>query len=133
VYIGVGVNLGQRDFPEEYRAKAGSLVLALEEAAGDGAQAALAPKARFALLEKTLLRLHAQLGTAPGSDAWRAPLEERLYRRGEMVTFIEGAAGSGKTVEGRLAGIGGGGELLIIPGGEKKERAFVNGELRVYG
>jgi BirA family biotin operon repressor/biotin-[acetyl-CoA-carboxylase] ligase len=128
VYIGVGVNLGQREFPEEYRARAGSVVLALEAM---GARAALSPASRFALLEKVLSRLYACVEAA--DDAWRSGLEERLYRRGERVTFIEGAAGSGKTVEGLLAGIGKAGELLIIPDGEKTARPFFNGELRVYG
>jgi BirA family biotin operon repressor/biotin-[acetyl-CoA-carboxylase] ligase len=129
VYIGAGVNLGQREFPPEYRAKAGSVLLALEEA---GAAPALpASEARFILLEKILLRLHACLEEKDG-DAWRKTLESRLYRRGERVAFAEGAADSGRIAEGRLEGIGSEGELLIAGDGEKA-RAYFNGELRVYG
>jgi BirA family biotin operon repressor/biotin-[acetyl-CoA-carboxylase] ligase len=129
VYIGVGVNLGQREFPPEYRAKAGSIVLSLEEAGA--ALAVPVPKARFILLEKILFRLRACLEEEDG-EAWRGELESRLYRRGERVIFAEGAADSSRIVEGRLEGIGSGGELLIAGDGEKA-RAYFNGELRVYG
>jgi BirA family biotin operon repressor/biotin-[acetyl-CoA-carboxylase] ligase len=128
VYIGVGVNLGQREFPAEYSAKAGSILLALEEAGA--APAAPLPGARFILLEKILSRLRARL--EEDGDAWRRDLESRLYRRGERVIFAEGAADSGRIVEGRLEGIGGEGELLIAKEGAAP-RAYFNGELRVYG
>jgi BirA family biotin operon repressor/biotin-[acetyl-CoA-carboxylase] ligase len=127
VYTGVGVNLGQREFPPEYRAKAGSILLALEEAA----LPAPAPEARFILLEKILSRLCARLEEKDG-EAWRRDLESRLYKRGERVIFAEGAADSDRIVEGRLEGIGSLGELLIAGDGEKA-RAYFNGELRVYG
>jgi hypothetical protein len=42
---------------------------------------------------------------------------------------MEGAAGSNTTIEGRLAGIGDSGELLIIPTGESSPRSFITGEL----
>jgi BirA family biotin operon repressor/biotin-[acetyl-CoA-carboxylase] ligase len=129
VYIGVGVNLGQREFPPEYRAKAGSILLALEEAGS--ALAVPLPAARFILLERILSRFRARLEEGDG-EAWRRDLESRLYRRGERVIFTEGAADSGRIVEGRLEGIGSAGELLIAEDGEKA-RAYFNGELRVYG
>jgi hypothetical protein len=80
-------------------------------------------------LEEILLRLYAEL---TGGNGWRRRLEERLYRRGEEVTFIDGAAGSENAVGGRLAGIGPAGELLIVPRGETEARSFITGELRVY-
>jgi BirA family biotin operon repressor/biotin-[acetyl-CoA-carboxylase] ligase len=129
VYIGVGVNLGQREFPPEYGGKAGSILLALEEAGA--APAAPPPEARFILLGKVLSALHARLEEGDG-DAWRGDLESRLYRRGEKVVFAEGAADSGRIVEGRLVGIGREGELLIAEEGAAA-RAYFNGELRVYG
>jgi BirA family biotin operon repressor/biotin-[acetyl-CoA-carboxylase] ligase len=125
VFIGIGVNVAQTEFPAELQAKAGSIALALG--------AALPAESRFDLLEKILARLYAELAVSEnGSAPWRERLAERLYRRGEQVCFIEGAADSGKEVRGRLAGIGDGGELLIVPDGETEERAFVTGELRVY-
>jgi BirA family biotin operon repressor/biotin-[acetyl-CoA-carboxylase] ligase len=133
VFIGIGVNVAQTEFPSELRSKAGSIALALGTAVS--ASETLPAESRFSLLEKILARLYGELETAKdgsGSGAWRERLTERLYRRGEQVCFINGATDSGKEVTGRLAGIGDGGELLIISNGETEARAFVTGELRVY-
>ncbi|GHV91364.1 hypothetical protein AGMMS50268_18670 [Spirochaetia bacterium] len=125
IFIGIGVNVAQTEFPAELRAKAGSIALAMGTV--------LSAESRFSLLEKILPRLYAELESAEGgSVSWRERLTERLYRRGEQVCFIEGAADSGKEVRGVLAGIGEGGELLIVPKGETEARAFVAGELKVY-
>ncbi|GHU92892.1 hypothetical protein FACS189479_03050 [Spirochaetia bacterium] len=133
VFIGIGVNVAQTEFPPELRSRAGSIALALE--AVTGTAAASSPEFRFSLLEKILARLYGELETAKaegGSASWRERLTGRLYRRGEQVCFVDGAADSGKEVAGVLAGIGSGGELLIIPNGESEAQAFVTGELRVY-
>jgi BirA family biotin operon repressor/biotin-[acetyl-CoA-carboxylase] ligase len=126
VYIGVGVNVSQSDFPSEYKTKAGSIIQACP---------GLGENARFDLLEKILSRLYNEI-EKPRIDAlpecWRERLEERLYMRGETVTFLPGVADSGSLVEGVLSGIGPEGELRIIPVGEVKEQAFTSGELRVY-
>jgi len=125
VYIGVGVNVAQQEFPEEYRSKAGSIIQFFP---------ALAENARFDLLEKILSRLYTEIENplSNESQAWHERLLERLYKKGETVTFAEGAADSEKLVEGVLSGLGPGGELLIIPKGEDKARSFITGELRVY-
>jgi hypothetical protein len=60
---------------------------------------------------------------------WKEDIEDKLYKKGERVCFIQGAAGSGKKVTGTLSGIGPGGELLIIPDGETEVRGFVSGEV----
>ena len=135
VYIGVGVNVGQTDFPADIRDKAASIALAL----GDGSPP-LPPDARFRLLEAFLNRLHAELeGTSPGA-IWRERLEERLYMKGRQVRFIPGAADASRVVEGLLCGIGPEGELLIRRGacgldggGRDGAEAFVTGELDLYG
>jgi hypothetical protein len=49
-----------------------------------------------------------------------------------MVCFAQGAADSQNIIQGRLAGIGEGGELLLIPEGEKEPWPFFTGELLVY-
>jgi BirA family biotin operon repressor/biotin-[acetyl-CoA-carboxylase] ligase len=121
VYIGVGVNIAQEEFPEEYRHKAGSIIRAFP---------ALENDIRFPLLEKILFRLYNELET-PQKD-WRERLHGRLYKRGEPVSFVEGPAESGRVIGGILSGIGAGGEILIIPNGEEKERPYSTGELRVY-
>lgn len=127
VYIGVGVNVYQREFPAEYRFKVGSIIQAFP---------ALGENARFILLEKILSRLYEEtetLNAETPAGTWRERLSGRLYKKGETVTFAEGEPGSGRLVEGTLSGIGSGGELLLIPKGEEKERAFITGELQVYG
>jgi hypothetical protein len=91
----------------------------------------LSENARFILLEKILLRLYWEIESGP-NETWHEHILNRLYKKGETVRFAEGQAGSGCLVEGVLSGIASSGELLIIPKGEKKERAFVTGELLVY-
>jgi len=154
VYIGVGVNVAQIEFPDDLRSKALSLIHANPD---------LNEESRFILLEKILCRLYNELEKTPGpfkagsgsysaapcntgpsnTASWREPgfrgpaswrerLIERLYKKNEPVIFSEGAADSHSSIEGILSGIGEGGEILIIPKGEKKELAFVTGELKVY-
>ena len=128
VYIGVGINIAQTEFPEEYRSKAASIIQYLPKLKGD---------TRFELLEKILSQLHAEIENP--SSCWRERLVQRLYKKGEIVTFANGIASmatdggeSECLVTGRLSGISPGGELLIVPTGEDRELAFISGELRVY-
>jgi BirA family biotin operon repressor/biotin-[acetyl-CoA-carboxylase] ligase len=102
-FVGVGVNVHQTRFPDDIRNKAGSIALAL----GGGR---LPPDVRCSLLEAFLGRLHADLEEPAG---WRERLEERLYMKGENAGFAAGAADSGRVVEGRIFGLGEGGELLM--------------------
>ena len=120
VFTGIGINVAQNEFPPALRDKAVSI--------GGAAGITIAPETRFTLLEKILARLYRELAAAD----WRERLLERLYQKGQEVSFIDGAAGSNRAVRGRLDGIGQGGELLITPAGEARARAFVTGELRVY-
>jgi BirA family biotin operon repressor/biotin-[acetyl-CoA-carboxylase] ligase len=154
VYIGIGVNVAQTEFPEALRAKATSILLArqarlsrssraesgaaLSSGAAPCPDAALSPNAlpgfdaaetRFILLEKILAQLYGELSSG---EPWRPRLEERLYMKGRPVRFIAGGADSGCLVEGTLAGIGEGGEILIIPEGQPQAYAYVTGELQVY-
>ncbi|GHU61747.1 biotin--[acetyl-CoA-carboxylase] ligase [Spirochaetia bacterium] len=129
VYIGVGVNVGQMEFPADIRGKAASIALALGKAGG-GEAPALPPDSRFRLLEAFLNRLHAELEGPSMGGEWRERLEERLYMKGRWVRFIAGAADSGRVVEGALSGIGPEGELLIQSEGGTE--AFVTGELERY-
>jgi len=120
VHAGIGINLAQKEFPPHLLEKATSIAIAT------GVD--IAQSERFRLLEKVLAQLYRELELPSGED-WKTRLERRLYKKNEQVVFIEGAAGSGKTVNGRLAGIGSGGELLIVPDGGKEACPFVTGEL----
>ena len=121
VHIGVGINVAQKEFPVHLREKAVSIALASDRD--------IAPEERFSLLEKILTRLFEELNAQQNAVGWKARLEQRLYKKGEQVVFVEGEAGSGRETRGLLAGIGEGGELLILAEGEKQPRSFVNGEL----
>jgi BirA family biotin operon repressor/biotin-[acetyl-CoA-carboxylase] ligase len=134
VFIGVGVNVRQAEFPPPLRHKATSLKLALGELGGlwrvdpDGAEP------RFTLLELILSRLYREMRAGGGDPAspvpsWRERLEERLYMRGQEVRFTPGEADSGRLVEGQIRGIGPGGELLILPNDGGSQRSFITGEL----
>jgi len=122
VYIGVGVNVAQSEFPEEYRCKATSII---------HAYSGLSENARFVLLEKILTRLYPEIEMA-NNETWHERIQSRLFKKGEIVKFADGAAGSDRFVRGILSGLGSGGELLIVPSGRQKARVFLTGELLVY-
>jgi BirA family biotin operon repressor/biotin-[acetyl-CoA-carboxylase] ligase len=133
VFIGVGVNVGQREFPVALVHKATSI--AIETADRQEAPGTPDP---LSLLEMILARLYKELelsGDAAGkafAGDWRSALEERLYMKGQRIRFIDGAAGSGQVVEGILSGIDRDGSILIKLDGEDTERSFITGELDVY-
>ena len=122
VYIGIGVNIGQKHFPSHLRDKATSIGLAAGLLTGKADQ--------FTLLEKILARLYDEIGgggVEPARADWQRRIEARLYNIGRQVSFAEGAADSGKIVSGILTGIGQGGELLIYT--DTGPRSFSAGEL----
>jgi BirA family biotin operon repressor/biotin-[acetyl-CoA-carboxylase] ligase len=124
VHIGIGVNIAQKKFSAPLEEKAGSISLAAGIDIEEGV--------RFLLLEKILKSLHIELETPEGKD-WKGRIENRLYKKGQNVTFIYGEADSGKEIKGILNGIGENGELLIIPDGKTEARPFVTGELILSG
>jgi BirA family biotin operon repressor/biotin-[acetyl-CoA-carboxylase] ligase len=126
VHIGIGINFAQKEFPANLKEKATSIVL---EAGKD-----YSPADRFNLLEKILEQLYRELEPVekPDFSSWKLRLEQRLYKKGEQVIFIEGAAGSGREIKGRLSGIGENGELLILSDGEGEIRSFITGELNYF-
>jgi BirA family biotin operon repressor/biotin-[acetyl-CoA-carboxylase] ligase len=120
VHIGIGINFTQKIFPEVLRVKATSISLA--------AGIEIENDKKFILLEKILLSLYSELER---SD-WKSRLEQRLYKKNENVTFIEGEADSANKIKGCLSGITESGELLIIPDGETEPRSFLTGELIIH-
>jgi BirA family biotin operon repressor/biotin-[acetyl-CoA-carboxylase] ligase len=121
VHIGIGINASQKEFPPALREKAVSIAIACGRD--------IAAEDRYNLLEKILERLFTELEYC--KDDWKSRLEQRLYKKGEPVIFIEGAAGSEKKITGILEGIGENGELLIVPDGEKVSRSYITGELKL--
>jgi BirA family biotin operon repressor/biotin-[acetyl-CoA-carboxylase] ligase len=121
VHLGIGINAAQKEFPPHLLEKAVSIALAAERD--------ISHDERFTLLERIISRLHSELDAADSANNWKPRLEQKLYKKDEQVLFIEGAAGSGKEIKGRLAGITDSGELLITPDGETHAHSFITGEL----
>jgi len=119
VFVGIGINVKQKEFPSHLQSKATSIFLEAGEAEN-----------RYYLLEKILERLYDELERA--NDDWKDRIEQRLYKKGEEVSFIEGGADSKIEIKGRLTGINENGELLITPEGEQEPKKFITGELRIY-
>ncbi|MCL1927853.1 MAG: biotin--[acetyl-CoA-carboxylase] ligase [Treponema sp.] len=135
VYIGVGVNIVQRDFPPELAHKACSIgqVLSEENDQNKLITEHLLEK-RFILLEKILFRLFDELENDNGKSDWRNRLEEKLYMKNRKITFVPGLPEelSNKPVpaiEGTLLGIGEEGEIRILED-TGKVVSYANGELR---
>jgi BirA family biotin operon repressor/biotin-[acetyl-CoA-carboxylase] ligase len=129
IYIGIGINVAQTQFPDFLQRKATSIALFSNF---NDHTTALFPANRFMLLEKILAGLFREI-TAQEDHRWRIELLDRLYKQNHMVRFIPGPADSPGAVEGLLQGIGPLGELLIIPKGQTEAVSFITGELDVYG
>ncbi|MDR2149380.1 MAG: biotin--[acetyl-CoA-carboxylase] ligase [Spirochaetaceae bacterium] len=118
VFIGMGVNYSQQEFDPVLQEKATSIACAC------GMD--MPPQARFVLLEAILHRFFDEM-FASGTE-WLKQVEKRLYRKGERVCFHAGGTELFTTVEGKIQGIGSGGELLIeCDSGELQ--AFITGEI----
>jgi biotin-(acetyl-CoA carboxylase) ligase len=120
VYVGIGVNFAQKEFPAPIEKKATSIAIATNTDVD--------PSERFVLLEKILDSFYSELTAT--QESLKSRLEQRLYKKNERVVFIEGAAGSGKEITGVLVGISETGELLIAVG-EQETRSFITGELKL--
>jgi len=96
---GMGFNLGRSAVPPELAGKGVSLDEFLSGAPLPGE-----------LLERFLHRLHKSLAL----ENWREMVEQRLYRRGAVITVVPGLPGSDLTERsGRVMGVGSRGELLL--------------------
>ncbi|MCL2181711.1 MAG: biotin--[acetyl-CoA-carboxylase] ligase [Treponema sp.] len=122
VYLGIGINVSQKEFPSHLREKAASIITNVDSGTnvtGD----------RFILLEKVLSRLYNEIET-PLENDWRLRLEKRLYKINSHVAFIDGAADNGREVKGVLKGIGNDGDILIALDGGEEVKSFFTGELK---
>jgi len=129
VHLGIGINVGQREFPEHLRGRATSIFNEQLTINNEQSKNTNFTEKRFALLEKIIARLYGELQTPAGKN-WKYCLEQKLYKNGEEIVFVNGAVDSGKEIKGRIAGIGENGELLILPDGEKNVSSFVTGEMK---
>jgi len=123
VFLGVGINVAQKKFPEHLRQKATSIALEINDVQ------MIESKEKYTLLEKILLRLYNELEN-PSNKNWIINLKQRLFMLNEKIIFIDGAVDSGKEIKGQLIGIGDNGELLILPEGDSEIKSFVTGEVK---
>jgi len=125
VYLGIGINIFQKEFPSHLKEKAASIANSVNIIPENSVYE---DNYRYILLEAILLQLYNELDTPLGED-WKTRLEKMFYKKDENVVFINGAADSGKEVKGILKGINNDGALLIENDG--KVLSFITGELRL--
>ena len=128
VHLGIGINVFQEEFCARLKEKATSIAIAVNNQQGTMNREHSLQNDRFSLLEKALVRLYSEFETQAGKD-WKLRLEQRLYKKGSHVVFINGAADSGYEIRGCLTGITDSGELVILTDDEKKMQSFITGEL----
>lgn len=118
MYVGVGLNLNQRDFGPELSGRATSLALAAGLAEGERLDP---PRILELFLENLALAL-AEAG-------WREECEALLYGRGEELDFVEGLPGAGRRIRARVLGLAPDGALLLKEAASGAPRAYASGEL----
>ena len=138
VYIGIGVNIAQRNFSPELAQKACSIGQVLSEENGFNELIAeqLSKKLmekRFALLEKILSYLYNELNNTAGEPGLQKRLEQKLYMKDRRVRFVPGPPEEQSrkplsVIEGTLLGIGQNGEIKIVDDAGVLH-SFVTGEL----
>jgi len=104
LYVGSGINLAQKEFPEDLRSRATSLSILRNN---------LPPlPSRETLLERYLECLNSLLSTDSGNP-WLEEATKRLYGRGKRIGFLSGDPGKKEFLDGYVEGIGKDGELLF--------------------
>jgi len=104
LYVGTGINLAQKEFPEELAFRSTSLALV------DNALSPL--PSRETLLERYLECLDSALST-DNDNQWREDVTARLYGRGKRTGFLSGNPEKKELLDGFIEGIGKDGELLF--------------------
>jgi BirA family biotin operon repressor/biotin-[acetyl-CoA-carboxylase] ligase len=126
VFTGIGINVLQKEFPEYPNATSITREMTSADAGIKNEEL------RFSLLEKILSNLHRELATNENDD-WRERLCENLFMKNEDIVFIDGEAGSGKNIYGKLCGVSARGALLIArktAAGYEEAKEFITGELQ---
>jgi BirA family biotin operon repressor/biotin-[acetyl-CoA-carboxylase] ligase len=127
LFVGFGINVGQREFPPELSDEATSIALASDAPSSDIGEGPRTDdqSGRLRLLELCL----EGIVRVVGEEGWREAVEARLWRRGEEIAVVQGRPGDGQPFQGRLLGIDAKGCLLIEK--EGKRRVFDSAELEL--
>ncbi|HOJ98955.1 MAG TPA: biotin--[acetyl-CoA-carboxylase] ligase [Termitinemataceae bacterium] len=122
--IGIGLNIHQRDFPPELASRATSLALIQDMQTGTSST----PLAldRNSILSRILEELQQALSP---DTSWQREVERRLYKRGEIVSFVPGLPDTGPAIEGILEGVSPEG-ALVLRSFDGIPQSFVSGEIR---
>jgi BirA family biotin operon repressor/biotin-[acetyl-CoA-carboxylase] ligase len=123
LYVGTGLNVAQREFPGELGEKATSLARILNATAGG--------TATLPTVETVLERYLENLSQVLDMDDWNARITERLWKKGEMICFVEGDPSKNLATDGYPEGIGPAGELLFRPADGRPMRRIFSGEIPV--
>ncbi|MCX7655360.1 MAG: biotin--[acetyl-CoA-carboxylase] ligase [Treponemataceae bacterium] len=122
--IGIGLNIHQRDFPPELVSRATSLAL-VQNMHQEFSFRPL-PLDRNTILSRILGELQEVLFSDAG---WQNEVERRLYKRGEVISFVPGLPDKGPAIEGILEGISPEGAIVLRSLDGVPQR-FVSGEIR---
>ena len=103
IYVGTGLNINQTVFPDMLAGKATSLALVS------------GPVQKVANVGEILERYLERLSHVMGDDDWQKAVDDKLYQRGELVSFRSGDPGKNESIDGYIESIGPSGELLLRP------------------
>lgn len=123
LYVGTGLNVAQREFPGELDEKATSLARIQGAAAGG--------TATVPTVETVLERYLENLELVLRMDDWNGRITERLWKRGELIRFLEGDPAKNLATDGYPEGIGPSGELIFRPADGGAARRIFSGEIPV--
>ncbi len=136
ILIGMGINCLQKSFPKELRMTATSIrkVTGKKFEIQDLISPLLAHLHRWIQVQrpdegKEMLLSRSGTAEVLPSNAWKAELENRLYRRNESVWFQPGIPGQEEPIPGTILGITEEGLLLLRPEGSADIREFAAGEI----
>ena len=113
VIVGIGINLGEDDFPEELRSVASSI--------GD-------IDGKEELLISNVAKRISLHGEAPENREYMQAYRKRFMLDGETVDLIRGGE---RIMSGRVVGVDDDGGLLLIPDGESDVMSISSGEVSV--
>jgi BirA family biotin operon repressor/biotin-[acetyl-CoA-carboxylase] ligase len=116
VFIGMGINCLQKGFSKELKTKAVALRRVTNK--------------KFVPTDLLLPLLGRLKDCLFGRTDWKKELEERLFLKDEIITFLPGLPGSGEILSGRFAGVLDDGRLVLVTEESAEPAVFAAGEIR---
>ena len=82
-------------------------------------------------IEEVLERYLEELKKALSQNDWNDAVNERLWKKGDLIRFVAGDPARNETIDGYPEGIGKSGELLFRPDDGSAIRRIFSGEIPV--